>query len=70
MTTENKTDLDLYSAAMLRGDYLTCVYIEEEHDLLGYPPEVVTVGLKAVAEGKDPNAAIENYMKEAKDDNQ
>ena len=70
MTTNKPTDLEQYQAAMLRGDYLTCVYIEEQHDLLGYPPEIVTVGLKAVAEGKNPQAAIENYLNGSEDDNQ
>ena len=49
---------------MIDGRIDICARIEQRHDLYGYPPELVTVGLKAVAEGKDAHEAIDAYMKE------
>lgn len=69
MTTNKPTDLERYSKAMISGDFNTCVAIEQCHDLYGYPPEIVTVGLRAVADGQDPDLAIANYLNEAPDDN-
>lgn len=42
------TKVELYKRAMLRGDYDAAIAIEQEHDLHGYPPEIVTMGLSAV----------------------
>lgn len=69
MTANNQTDLERYSKAMISGDFNTCVAIEQRHDLYGYPPEIVTVGLKAVADGQDMDLAIANHLNEAPDDN-
>lgn len=57
------SDLDRYAKAMIRGDTFTCVSIEESNDLFGYPPELVSVGLRAVGNGTDPHDAIEKYMR-------
>ncbi|MCI2809339.1 hypothetical protein [Eoetvoesiella caeni] len=71
MTTTNApTDLEIYSKAMISGNFQACVAIEQRHDLYGYPPEVVSVGLKAIAEGQDMDLAITNYLHGAPDDNQ
>lgn len=56
------TDLEIYSKAMLRGDYDTCARIEDRHGMYGYPPELVTTGLAAIAEGKDGHKAIDAYI--------
>lgn len=63
-------DLELYSKAMISGNLQTCIAIEQRHDLYGYPPDVVSVGLKAIADGQDMDLAITNYLQEAPDDNQ
>lgn len=55
-------DLDRYAKAMIRGDTATCISIERVHDLFGYPPDLVSVGLRAVADCADPHTAIERYM--------
>lgn len=57
-------DAEVYFKAMIDGRIDTCAKIEQQHDLYGYPPELVTVGLKDVAEGKDAHEAIDAYMKE------
>lgn len=54
--------LDRYTKAMIRGDLTTCISIEHRHDLYGYPPEIVSVGLRAIDEGKDPDIAIGKYV--------
>lgn len=51
-----------YTNAMLRGDTNTCVRIEENHGLYGYPPELVCVGLKAAYEGRDPHKDIAEVL--------
>lgn len=59
------TDAETYFKAMASGNHATCIRIEERHGLYGYPPEIVSVGLNAVAEGKDAHEAIEAYMQES-----
>lgn len=54
-----------YLNALRAGHACTCIAIEQEHDLFGYPPEIVSVGLKAVDEGLDPHEAIAAYIGEA-----
>lgn len=51
-----------YSAAMVAGQDHVCIAIEQEHGLFGYPPELVSVGLRAVDEGKDADEAIDAYV--------
>jgi hypothetical protein len=60
-----KLDRQRYNTALLYGDNLRLVTaIEEEYGLLGYPPELVSVGLNAACEGKDPERAVETYIVE------
>ncbi|OZI23719.1 hypothetical protein CAL26_09820 [Bordetella genomosp. 9] len=56
-----ETDLNRYTRAMIAGHIDTCAEIEKRHDLYGYPPELVTVGLEAIAKGKEPHEAINQY---------
>lgn len=56
------TDAQRYVHAMINGDHNTLVRIEQKYDLYGYSPEIVTVGLRAIAEGKDGHAAIAAYI--------
>lgn len=55
--------LERYHKAMrsLDGAH-TCYRIEQEHGLDGYPPELVSVGLRAIDDGDEPHQAIENYI--------
>ena len=41
-----------------------CIRIEQDAGLYGYPPEIVSVGLAAIDEGKDAHEAIANYIGE------
>ena len=56
------TDAVRYVRAMIDSDLDTLVRIEQKHDLYGYSPEIVTIGLKAIADGKDAHEAIEAYL--------
>jgi hypothetical protein len=60
-----KLDRQIYNTALLYGDNLRLTTdIEGEYGLLGYPPELVSVGLNATCEGKDPEKAVETYIVE------
>jgi len=61
---------DLIDARRDREDYIKyltagrtekCIQIEDRYDLFGYPPELVSIGLTAIVEGKDAHTEIENY---------
>lgn len=54
--------LSIYTAAMIHGDADTCIRIEEAHGLFGYPPEMVSVALKAIDEGADPSDALSEWF--------
>lgn len=56
------TDAQRYVRAMIDGDLTTLVLIERKHDLFGYPPEIVTIGLRAIADGKDAHEVIDAYI--------
>lgn len=57
-----KNLLELYCDAMRHGATEICIQIEQETELFGYPPELVTLGLAALRDGKDPHEAIETYV--------
>lgn len=59
------SDAERYTRAMIDSDLAALVRIEQMHGLYGYPPEIVSVGLHAVAEGKDAHAAIDAYLEGA-----
>lgn len=54
--------LEQYCDAMRHGSLEACIHIEQKTGLLGYSPELVTLGLAAIQEGKDPHEAIEAYV--------
>lgn len=56
------SDLAEYSKAMRDGNCEKCLRIEAYHNLEGYTPELVSVGLRALGEGKDAHLAIAEYM--------
>lgn len=56
------TDAQRYVRAMIDGNYAVMSRIEQEHGLYGYPPEIVSVGLHAAAEGRDVAAAVDAYL--------
>jgi hypothetical protein len=56
------SELAEYAKAMRSGDINAALRIENKHNLIGYPPEIVTVGLRAFDEGKDVNDAVDQYI--------
>lgn len=56
------SELQRYVKALVAGNTNVCIDIEQKHGLYGYPPEIVSVGLKAVDAGNDPEEAVEAYM--------
>lgn len=59
---EARDDLAAYHRALIRGNTELAVRIEKKHDLFGLPPQMVSLGLEAVANGRDPWQAIEQPM--------
>lgn len=56
-------DLAAYGRAMARLDgHAICCRIEQKYGLFGYPPELVSVGLRAAADGLDVEEAVEAYL--------
>jgi hypothetical protein len=55
-------DLEEYWAAMKIGDIPAALEIERRYGLDGYPPSIVTVGMKALAEGRNMGKAIDKAM--------
>lgn len=51
-----------YGAAMRRDDLNACIAIERRWGLFGYPPEMVSTVLSAVAAGQDLDIAITAYL--------
>jgi hypothetical protein len=62
MTAAHETESAKYARAMIAGADKTCAAIERVHGLYGYPPELVSVGLKAFDEGRDAEQAVEDYI--------
>lgn len=58
------SELQRYHQAMMRGFTDTCIRIEQDHDLFGYPPEIVSVGLKAFDDGRSVQDAIADRFME------
>jgi hypothetical protein len=59
-------DLQEYCAAMGRANgWHTCLAIERKYGLAGYPPEIVGIGLRAEADGKNAAQAIDDYIEGA-----
>ena len=52
-----------YASAMLAGRHSECLRIEQSFCLDGLPPELVSVGLRAIDEGKCADAAISEYVR-------
>ena len=62
MGNEQLSDLARYTKAMIAGNIGVCIAIEQRHNLYGYPPEIVGMGLKAIEDGRDPDAVIGAYV--------
>lgn len=54
--------LKQYTEAMIAGQHVRCAHIEQCHDMYGYPPEIVSIGLAAIDDGKDGHEAIDAYI--------
>ncbi len=59
-----------YTKAMIAGNADTCIAIEQERGLFGYPPELVSVGLHGLDKGMDPHDAINEYINSCKYENE
>lgn len=57
-----ETESAKYARAMVAGADRTCAAIERVHGLYGYPPELVSVGLRAFDEGRDAATAVADYL--------
>ncbi len=55
-------DRAAYAKAMIAGRDDECYRIECRYRLDGYPPELVSIGLNAAAEGGDALGAVEAYL--------
>jgi hypothetical protein len=51
-----------YFEAMRKGQERVCARIEQDAGLWGYPPELVSVGLYAIDEGRDGPLAVLDYI--------
>jgi hypothetical protein len=54
--------LKQYVDAMKAGNLDRCIKIEQDNHLFGYPPEMVSVALKAIDDDRDPNKALFDYQ--------
>lgn len=61
-TLQAAIDRDRYTEALHEGFYSVAERIEMKYALDGLPPELVSVGLNAAAEGKDAHEAVSLYM--------
>lgn len=57
-----KKDYAAYVRHMIQGNDDACLHIERQYGLDGYPPQVVSVGLDAAINGKDVDAAIDQFF--------
>lgn len=55
-------DRAAYAKAMIAGLDDECYRIECRYQLDGYPPELVSIGLNAAAEGGDALGAVEAHL--------
>jgi hypothetical protein len=59
---EAQEDLEDYCKALSENDIHECLYIERKYGLDGYPPNIVTVGLSAKANGKNMYKALDDAL--------
>lgn len=57
-----KKDLARYCQGLMDNNVNLMVAIEQRYDLYGYPPSIVTVGIEAVAEGKDKGLELDKAL--------
>jgi hypothetical protein len=62
MSANNDRPLRRYAKAMKAGAHATAYNIEARYGLSGYSPEIVSVGLRAIEAGDDPQEAIEKHL--------
>jgi len=62
MDNIQNSETNRYFQAMSRNDLTTLVAIEKRHDLYGYPPNIVSIGLAAFDAGEDVCEALDRYM--------
>lgn len=54
-----------YARLLIAGNTYAAYAMERQYALDGLPPELVSVGLKAIDEGRDPMPAIERAFNAA-----
>jgi hypothetical protein len=57
------SQLSKYVQAMRNGNTDMCIRIEQNFGVFGYPPEIVSVALKAIDEGKCSLGAVSDYLR-------
>lgn len=57
-----RADFHNYGRYLATNNLHGCVSIERRHGMFGYPPELVSVGLSALAEGRDADEAIHEHL--------
>lgn len=67
-SVQQPSELAQYSRAMIAGQTHVCIAIEKRHGLFGWPPDIVSIALKAIDEGGDPDQAIDDYLNESGED--
>ena len=60
-----RADMVAYAKALAAGRHQQALQIEQRYELDGYPPEIVSVGLRAAVDGRDHQAAVEDYLEGA-----
>jgi hypothetical protein len=59
-----RADLVAYAKSLVTGNTEAAIRIEKRWDLFGYPPQIVSIGLHAAAEGKDHMQAVDEYLED------
>ena len=59
---EAHRDREAYAKAMIDGNHVRAFRIEQKYGFDGYTPELVSIGLSAISEGKDGDEAIEKHL--------
>lgn len=61
---EARADLVAYAKALVTGNTDAAVRIEKRWHLYGYSPQIVSIGLRAAADGRDCMTAVDEFMED------
>ena len=62
MKTKIDIDIENYHGGLMKNNVTLCLAIERRYGLDGYPPNMVSVALQAMASGEDMNKALDDMM--------